>query len=57
MIPIPGDWHFFKKLPGSVYLDAGLGDLAKASGYQINSILSGHIISSLKAGRHYFNIS
>ena len=43
LIPIPGDWHFLKNYQEvllKIYLDAGLGDLAKASGYQINSINS-----------------
>lgn len=41
MIPIPGDWHFLKNYQEvllKVYFDAGLSDLAKASGYQTNSI-------------------
>ena len=41
MIPFPGDWHFlknFQEVLVKVYFDAGLGDLAKASGYQPNSI-------------------
>lgn len=39
MIPIPGDWHFLKNFQKGlikVYFDAGLSDLAKASGYQPN---------------------
>ena len=41
MIPFPGDWHFlknFQEVLVKVYFDAGLRDLAKASGYQSNSI-------------------
>ena len=41
MIPFPGDWHFlknFQEVLVKVYFDAGLGDPAKASGYQLNSI-------------------
>ena len=41
MIPFPEDWHFlqnFQEVLVKVYFDAGLGDLAKASGYQPNSI-------------------
>ena len=41
MIPFPGDWHFLKNFQEvliKIYFDAGLSDLAKASGYQPNSI-------------------
>ena len=39
--PFPGDWHFLKKFQEvllKIYFDAGLCDLAKASGYQPKSI-------------------
>ena len=48
---IPGDWHFFKNCQEillKVYLDGGLTDLAKASGYQSNSIGS-----NFKRTRHF----
>ena len=41
MVPFPGDWHFLKNYQEvllKIYLDAGLRDLAKASGYQPNSV-------------------
>lgn len=41
MIPFPGDWHFLKNFQEvllKIYFDAGLSDLAKASGYLPNSI-------------------
>ena len=41
MLPLPGDWHFLKNYQEvllKIYQDAGLSDLAKASGYQSNSI-------------------
>ena len=41
MIPFPGDWHFLKNFQEvllKIHFDAGLSDLAKASGYQPNSI-------------------
>ena len=41
MIPFPGDWHFVKNFQDiimKVYFDAGLSDIAKASGYQTNAI-------------------
>ena len=41
MIPFPGDWHFLKNFQEvliKIYFDAGLCELAKASGYQPNSI-------------------
>ena len=41
MIPFPGDWHFLKNFQDvimKVYFDAGLSDIAKASGYQTNAI-------------------
>ena len=41
MIPFPGDWHFLKNFQEvllKIYFEAGLSDLAKASGYQPNSI-------------------
>lgn len=43
MIPMPGDWHFLKNYQEvllKIYFDAELSDLAKASGYQPNSISS-----------------
>ena len=43
MIPVPGDWHFLKNYQEvllKIYLDAGLNDLAKASGYQSNAVTS-----------------
>ena len=41
MVPFPGDWHCLKNYQEvllKIYFDAGLRDLAKASGYQPNSI-------------------
>ena len=41
MIPFPGDWHFqknFQEVLIKIYYDAGLSELATASGYQPNSI-------------------
>ena len=41
VIPFPGDWHFlknFQEVLVKTYFDAGLRDLAKASGYTPNSI-------------------
>ena len=41
MFPFPGDWHCLKNYQEvllKIYFDAGLHDLAKASGYQPNSI-------------------
>ena len=41
MVPLPGDWHCLKNYQEvllKIYFDAGLRDLAKASGYQPNSI-------------------
>jgi len=41
LIPIPGDWHVlknFQEVLQKVYFDGGLLDLAKACGYQPNSI-------------------
>ena len=41
MIPFPGNWHFLKNFQEvliKIYFDAGLCELAKASGYQPNSI-------------------
>ena len=36
--PFPGDWHFLKNFQEVLLKDAGLCDLAKASGYQPKSI-------------------
>ena len=41
MVPFPGDWHFLKNFQEvliKIYYDAGLSELATASGYQPNSI-------------------
>ena len=51
LIPLPGDWHLlknFQEVLVKVYFDAGLSDLAKASGYQPNSI------GSIFKRTHYF---
>lgn len=43
LIAFPGDWHFlknFQEVLMKVYFDAGLSDLAKASGYQTNTVAS-----------------
>ena len=61
MIPIPGDWHSltnYQEVLLWVYFDAGLSDLAKASGYKPNSIGSSFIITFyLKPGNHCIGIS
>ena len=41
MVPFPGDWHIlknFQEVPIKIYYDAGLKELAIASGYQPNSV-------------------
>lgn len=41
LIPFPGDWHFLKndqKVLLKVYFDAGLSDLARASGYKPTAV-------------------
>ena len=41
MIPFPGDWHVLKNYQEvllKIYFDAGLTELAVASGYQPNSV-------------------
>ena len=41
MVPFPGNWHFLKNYQEvllKIYLDVDLRDLAKASGYQPNSV-------------------
>ena len=41
LLPFPGDWHVLKNYQEvllKIYLDAGLRDLAKCSGYQPNSV-------------------
>ena len=43
MIPFPGDWHILKNFQEvliKIYYDAGLRDLALASGYHPNSVCS-----------------